>query len=219
MGVNCAVLTKVKIMNNKYPRCLPGFKVISSKMMSHSQGGIVLLWNKGHASFKVKAAKIITLNLLTFQLVMGYKHFYMMGTYIHPNDTTGVDELRAAWASYPTNCVPLVLGNLNVNFEHPQHAWEEQITNLLGEKNLVNTSQKFALWWCKMQVAKKQWSWHQKRTGRWNHTQPDYILVREENVRHLRRIAFRMPLVHDSYHCVVVATFRLRQTRWLTKYH
>ena len=73
MGVNCAVLTKVKITNNKYPRCASGFKIISSKATSHSQGGIALLWNKGHACFEVEAAKIVTPNLLTFQLVMGYK--------------------------------------------------------------------------------------------------------------------------------------------------
>jgi hypothetical protein len=85
MGVNCADLTEVKIMNGKYPRCTSGFKIISSKATSHSQGGIALLWNKGHACFEVEAAKIVTPNLLTFQLVTGYKRFYVMGIYISPN--------------------------------------------------------------------------------------------------------------------------------------
>ncbi len=75
MGVNCAVLTEVKITNNKHPRCMSRFKIISSKATSHSQGGIALLWNKGHASFEVEAAKIVTPNLLTFQLVTGYEQF------------------------------------------------------------------------------------------------------------------------------------------------
>jgi hypothetical protein len=140
MGVNCAVLTEVKITNNKHPRCTSGFKIISLKATSHSQGGIALLWNEGHASFEVKVAKIATLNLLTFQLVTGYKRFYVMGIYIPPNDTTGVDALCEAWALCPANCIPLVLGNLNVNFVHPQDAWEEQIIDLLDEINLVDTS-------------------------------------------------------------------------------
>ncbi len=140
MGVNCAVLTKVKITNNKYPRCASGFKVISSKVTSHSQGGIALLWNKGHASFEVEAAKIVTPNLLTFQLVLGYEQFYVMGTYIPPNNTTGVDALRTAWALCPANCIPLVLADLNINFEHPRDVREEQITNLLDKINLVDTS-------------------------------------------------------------------------------
>jgi hypothetical protein len=73
MGVNCAVLTEVKITNNNHPRCASKFKIILSKATSHSQGGIALLWNEGHASFEVEAAKIITPNLLTFQLITGYE--------------------------------------------------------------------------------------------------------------------------------------------------
>jgi hypothetical protein len=165
-----------------------------------------------------KRQKIATPNLLSFQLVTGYKRFYVMGTYIPPNDTMGVDALHEAWASCPANSVPLVLGDLNVNFEHPQDAREEQIIHLLDEINLVDTSQKFALRQCKMQAAKKQWLWRQKQMGRWHHTQPDYILAWEGNVRQLRRVAFRTPLVHDSDHCAVVATFHSRQTQWLTKY-
>ncbi len=126
--------------------------------------------------------------------------------------------LCAAWGLCPTNYVPLVLGDLNVDFEHPRDAREEQITDLLKEINLVDTSQKFALRRCKMQAAKKRWTWHQKRMGRWHHTQPDYILAWEGNVHHLRRVAFRTPLVHDSDHRTVLTTFFLRWTRLLTKY-
>jgi hypothetical protein len=50
----------------------------------------------------------------------------------------------------PGNCIPLVLGDLNVNFKHPRDTREEQIIDLLDEINLVNTSQKFALRRCKM---------------------------------------------------------------------
>jgi hypothetical protein len=139
MGMNCAVLTEVNITNDKYPRCASGFKIILLKATSHSQGGIALLWNKGHASYKVVAAKIVTPNLLTFQLVTGYEHFYVMGTYIPPNNTMGVDALCEEWALCPANCVPLVLGDLNVSFEHPQDAREEQIIDLLDEINLVDT--------------------------------------------------------------------------------
>jgi hypothetical protein len=142
-----------------------------------------------------------------------------MGIYIPPNDTTGVDALCKAWALCPANCVPLVLGDLNVKFEHPRDAREEQIINQLNKINLVYTFQKFALQQCKMQAAKKRWTWQQKRMGRWHHTQPDYILAREGNVHHLQRVAFRTPLVHDSDHRAVVANFDSRRTQRLTKYH
>jgi hypothetical protein len=63
-----------------------------------------------------------------------------MGIYIPPNDTMGVDALCEAWALCPANYVPLVLGDLNVNFEHPRDVPEEQIIDLLDKINLVDTS-------------------------------------------------------------------------------
>jgi hypothetical protein len=69
------------------------------------------------------------------------------------------------------------MGDLNFNFEHPHDAREENIADLIDEINLVDTSRKFALQRCRMQSAKKRWTWRQKRMGRWYHTQPDYILL------------------------------------------
>ena len=54
--------------------------------------------------------------------------------------------------------------------------------------------------------------------GRWHHSQPDYILAREGNVRHLQRVAFRTPVVHHSDHRAVIAIFHSRRTRRLKKY-
>jgi hypothetical protein len=200
MGAGCAILTEVKITTDKYPKYASGYTIISSKATSHSQGGIALLWKEGHNSFKVEAAKVVTPNLLTFQLVSGYERFYVMGIYIPPNDTTGVDALRMA-----------VMGDLNFSFEHPCDAREENIADLIDEINLVDTSQKFALRRCRMQSAKKPWTWWQKRMGR-------CILAWEGDIRCLRKVAFRTPLVHNSDHHAVVATFRARQNQPLTKY-
>jgi hypothetical protein len=128
MGVNCAVLSKMRVTKDKYPRLALGFKVILSKATSHSQGGITLLWNEGHASFEVEVVNIVTPNLLSLQLVTGYEQFYMMVIYIPPNNTLGVDTLCVAWALCPADCIPLVLGNLNINFEQPRDMREDQIT-------------------------------------------------------------------------------------------
>jgi hypothetical protein len=57
-----------------------------------------------------------------------------------PSPATGVDGLHKAWALCPANCIPLVLEDLNVNFEHPWDAQEGQISNLLDGINLVDTS-------------------------------------------------------------------------------
>jgi hypothetical protein len=109
-----------------------------------------------------------------------------MGICIPPNDTMGVDDLLAVWDSCPADCVLLILGNLNIDFEHLRDYREEAIADLVNEINLINSSRKFALRQCRMQGAKRRLTWHQKWMGRWYHTQPDYI-----KIRYFRKVAFR----------------------------
>jgi hypothetical protein len=161
-----------------------------SKATSHKQGGIALIWKEGLSSFEVEAACIVTPNLLTFQLVTGYKRFYVMGTYIPPNDTTGVDALWAAWNACPDGCALIVMGGLNISFKHPRDGREEAIADLLDEINLVDLSCNFCLRRCWLQSARRRWTWQQKQTGRWHHSQPDYIMAREGNIRYFWKVAF-----------------------------
>jgi hypothetical protein len=81
---------------------------------SLQQGGIFLLWTAEHQHFKVEVVNIVSPNVLMFQLVTGGVRFFVMGAYIPPADTMGVDDLRNAWAKCPTNCKPLLLGDLNI---------------------------------------------------------------------------------------------------------
>jgi hypothetical protein len=90
--------------------------VIASKATSPQQGGIALLWTAGHQDFEVEAVKIASPNVLTFQLVTGGVRFFVIGACIPPADTMGVDDLRAAWATCPSMCKPLLLGDLNIDF-------------------------------------------------------------------------------------------------------
>jgi hypothetical protein len=131
----------------------------------------------------------------------------------------GVDALWAARNTCPDGCAPMVMGDLNTSFEHPRDEREEAIANLLDEINLVDLSHKFWMRRCWMQSARRRWTWWQKRMGRWHHSQPDYILAREGDIRYFQKVAFRLPLVHDSDHRAIVATFRARKTRRLMAYH
>ena len=73
MGVGCALLTEVKIMDKKYPKFASGYQIILSKATSHNQGGIALMWKESHQFFEVEAAMVVTPNLMTFHLVTGYE--------------------------------------------------------------------------------------------------------------------------------------------------
>jgi hypothetical protein len=71
MGVGCCIFTETKLTNNRHPKTISGYRVISSKATSPQQGGVTLLWEEGHQDFKVEAFTITSPNLLTFHLVTG----------------------------------------------------------------------------------------------------------------------------------------------------
>jgi hypothetical protein len=71
LGVGCAVLTETKLTNERYPKLVSGYWVILSKAASPQQGGVALLLRAERRDFEVKAVKIVSPNILTFQLVTG----------------------------------------------------------------------------------------------------------------------------------------------------
>ncbi len=95
------------------------------------------------SGFEVEAVTIVSPNLLTFQLVTGEECYFVIGAYIPPADTTGVDDLRTAWAARPANCKPLPLGDLNIDFQTPRTEREEIIADFLDKINVVDTSCRF----------------------------------------------------------------------------
>jgi hypothetical protein len=118
MGVGCCVVSETKI-TDEHPKFVSGYRVIASKATDSWQGGIALLWEEDHQGFEVEAVRVLSPNLLTFQLVTGGGRFFVMGVYIPPGDMTGVDDLRTAWASCPVDCSPLLLGDLNIDLRDP----------------------------------------------------------------------------------------------------
>jgi hypothetical protein len=141
MGIGCVVLTETKLTDDRYPRFVQGYHMIASRATSPQQGGIALLWREfENLGFFVEAVRIVSPNVLTFQLVMGGVRFFVMGAYIPPADKTGVDDLCDAWGKCPANCKLLLLGDLNINFGSPRSKWEEIIVDLIEEINLANIS-------------------------------------------------------------------------------
>ncbi len=113
------------------------------KVTSPHKGGIGLIWSEDHNGFEVEAVWPLTPNLMSFQLVTGNERYYVMGIYIPPNCTTGVDNLRVAWEVCPADCTPLVVGDLNIRFEDTANDRVDAIINLLEEINTTNLCHKF----------------------------------------------------------------------------
>jgi hypothetical protein len=178
MGVGIGILTKTKITNVRYSKSLLGYRVILLKVVSPHQGGVGLIWREDHDWFEVKAIRPMTLlNLLTFQLVIGNKQFYVMGIYIPPNCTTGMDNLQVAWEVCPADCTPLVVGNLNIRFEELANDRADAIIDSLKEINITNLSCTFIPQQSSQQQKRAHWTFRMWRGGEWCYSQPDYIMA------------------------------------------
>jgi hypothetical protein len=96
-----------------------------------------------------------------------------MGVYIPPTDTMGVEDLRAAWEACPEGCMPLILGDLKINFGKPRDERDEVIHDLIDDVNLVNASRRYAPRRPRRQSTRARWTWRQKREGKLHYSQPD----------------------------------------------
>ena len=141
------------------------------------------MWTENNWGFEVDSAKIVTLNLLTFLLITGNEQFYCMGVYIPPTDTMGVEDLRAAWEACLDRCMPLVLGDLNINVDKPRDERDEVILDLIDDIDLVNASRRYTPRRPRWQLTRPWWTWRQKREGKMHYLQPDYVLVHERDCR------------------------------------
>ncbi len=150
--------------------------------------------------------KISSPNVLTFQLITGGVQFFVIGAYIPPADTTGGGDLHAAWATCPSMCKPLLLGDLNINFGSPQNSREEAIADLLDDINLVNMSQKYVQRHGRRQGKGVRWTWRQRRGVHWHQSQSDYCMAWGEDAKLFCNVAFWQPRFLTSDHRAVVAS-------------
>ena len=59
------------------------------------------------------------LNAITFQLVTGRDRFSIVGAYILPSDLNALEEVAKTWQQCPKECMPMLVGDLNIDLESP----------------------------------------------------------------------------------------------------
>jgi hypothetical protein len=88
---------------------------------SCAQGGMALAWRENNPNFEVELVRFYSPNTLTYQLKMGNEKIYVVGTYIPPNCTRGVDDIRQATEACLAGCKVLIMGDLNANMGFPRN--------------------------------------------------------------------------------------------------
>ncbi len=84
MAVGYVVLTKTKLTDTQYPKHVEGYHVIALKATSPQHEGIALLWTAEDQDFEVEAVKIVSPNVLMFQLVTGGSLIFCNGCIYPP---------------------------------------------------------------------------------------------------------------------------------------
>ena len=143
------------------------------------------------------------LNVLTFQLMSGTTKYYIMGCYIPPNDLTTLMHIEQAWLDCPRGCIPIVLGDLNINLATLRDEHNETVAKQVDAMNLVDMSSHFHQ--RRGKNSHGQWTWRMRRGRRWVSSKCDYILGRATNLGQFMCISVRLPFCHDSNHCALVA--------------
>ena len=80
---------------------------------------------------------------MTSQLVTRRNQFYIVGGYIPPSDLTTLTQIQNAWDQCPKGCIPLFLGDLNINLESPRDERDEQIAEECNFRELADMSRNF----------------------------------------------------------------------------
>jgi hypothetical protein len=186
MGVDFGVLLEMKLTKGVYTRWSSGHHIQATHAPSVWQGGISLFWMASDL-YEVEEVDMQGSNVLSFLLVLGATRYYIAGCYIPPNNLTTLTHIKQAWMACPKGCLPIVLGDLNVNLAAPRDKRDETIAKQVDTMNLVNMSSRFRQRWGNN--SNGQWTWRMRRGRQWVSSQCDYILGMATNLRRFQRIS------------------------------
>ncbi len=144
MGVDCSVL-ETNLTKGVFTRWSSGYNVQSTHGLSKWQGGISLFWRTSE-TYEIKGMELRGLNVLSFQLVSGAARWYIVGCYIPPTNLTTLTQIEQAWLACPKGCLPILLGDLNVNLAALCNECDNAIANKVDTMVLVDKSNHFHQW-------------------------------------------------------------------------
>jgi hypothetical protein len=193
MRVDCGVLLETKLTEGVYTRWSSGYNVQSTHVPRMWQGGISLFWRTS-GTYEIKEVEIRGPNVLSIQLVSGAARWYIIGCYIPPNNLTALTHIDEAWRACPKGCLPILLGDMNVNLAALRNKCDDTITNQVDAMALIDMSTYFRQ--RRGRRSRGRWTWRMRRGRRWVSPQCDYILGRATDLgRWIRRVSVRTPFV------------------------
>ena len=118
--MNIAVVQETKISRGMHTKLSSGYTIMATDVKESRFGGVALMYKKSKL-YELEEAKARGPNITTFELATDTDRYFVVGCYIPPCETTGttLTTIEQAMAEMPKGCVPLILGDLNVDLANP----------------------------------------------------------------------------------------------------
>jgi hypothetical protein len=170
MGVDCGILLETKLTEGVYTHWSSSYNVRSTHAPSKRQGGISLFWRTSE-TYEIEEVELRGPNVLSFQLVLGATRWYIIGCYIPPTNLTTLSHVNEAWRACPKGCLPILLGDLNVNLAAPCNKCDDTIAEQVDAMALIDMSNHF----CQRRGRRSRgrWTWRMRRRRWWASSQCD----------------------------------------------
>ena len=160
LNIDIALLTETKL-NGQHTVNSYGYSVFSTKCKNQHQGGVTLV-HKTSKFWHIESPASYGDNVLKCTLVHGKKHTTIVGVYFPPSEESMETLTNLDLALNNVNVENLViLGDFNVNFEHPKDTRSLHIVETIQTFGLKNLAKEF-----KPRRNKCfNWSWRKMREG------------------------------------------------------
>jgi exonuclease III len=123
LGIDIAVLTETKIVNEIYTKSAAGYEVFATKAVSTSRGGVALaIWRQRGKQWETEDLERFGPNVIACTLVSGNKRTRLIGVYFPPNEVDDVSIDSMVKAAKAAKDPVTVLGDFNANLAESTEA-------------------------------------------------------------------------------------------------
>ncbi len=207
MNVDVCLLTEAKLTDGIYTRSSNGYSVVSTSAVSHRQGGVALCVHENEY-FQVESVACHGPNVMSWVLVTGTRWIPLVGVYIPPADISTLEHVNAALSRFEDGPVPILLGDLNVDLDHPEGDRATQVATVLSDHGLLDMLLHFK----HRRPFGSRCTWRQQRTGEVVTGCCNYIMGRDRRTFTMVSI-IRVPRHFSSDHQLVLGILRSASER------
>ena len=146
LGVDIGIVHETKCARRQFAvRKGRGYAICSTNAGSSRCGGVALIYREDKSRFVMKNLKVQGRNTISVEIQTGNVRYFTVGCYIPPSDRTEetYGKITGALDCQPKGTLPLILGDLNVDLEHPRSTQEARVAELIDNLQLRCLSRHF----------------------------------------------------------------------------